>query len=330
MGVHMENDAGYVEELEGEPQSSPAPKDVILVLALVLGFVGVSAWAMGYGLPLLYILLAITALQLVTNRLSVRSLRGRALTITLAAICALLGALLLVPNRYPALREHESAMADLKALAGNPAKLDAALREASDQVLTGLRSEGFEPARTELARRDALGRARGQAADQATERANAPQIAKLERDLAQTPEWAIYDRQKVLRELVRLAPANERFARELVGAESAVYAAERNLETPHKNVSVVSSQWTLGGFGSVYLLDITLRNTGQFSVKDFEVFCRNYAASGTVLESSRGTILQSLKGGQTKRFRDINLGFVNPQVARSACEIVGAKTGGAI
>ena len=84
-------------------------------------------------------------------------------------------------------------------------------------------------------------------------------------------------------------------------------------------------QWGKGGFGSVMRADLTVTNTSRYAVRDLEVECVHYAKSGARIDSNRRTIFDVVPAGQARTFADFNMGLINAQADRSACQVVGVK-----
>jgi len=78
----------------------------------------------------------------------------------------------------------------------------------------------------------------------------------------------------------------------------------------------------LDGFGTVMVATFTLKNLSSYVVKDIEVQCDHYGASGTKLGTSRKIIYQSLKSQQTLTFPEVNMGFVPDQADSFNCRTV--------
>lgn len=72
---------------------------------------------------------------------------------------------------------------------------------------------------------------------------------------------------------------------------------------------------------NVLVLDITINNASDFAVKDFLIECRIYGASNTELELKKQTIFEILKPKEKKIVKEINLGFVNKQMANYGCQL---------
>ena len=84
-------------------------------------------------------------------------------------------------------------------------------------------------------------------------------------------------------------------------------------------------RWHSGGFGVVMVADFTVTNKNAFDVKDIEVTCKSYGASGTSLGSVDHTIYDVVKAGKTRKFKDVNVGFINSQASKANCEVTDVK-----
>jgi hypothetical protein len=80
-------------------------------------------------------------------------------------------------------------------------------------------------------------------------------------------------------------------------------------------------QWHKDGFGNVMIADFTVKNPTQFRFKDFEIKCTHSAASGTVIDSNTRTIYEIVEPKSAKVIKEMNMGFIDSQVASSSCEI---------
>jgi hypothetical protein len=80
-------------------------------------------------------------------------------------------------------------------------------------------------------------------------------------------------------------------------------------------------KWHTEGFGSVMIANFTIKNPTQYRFKDFEIKCTHSAPSGTVIDSNTRTIYQTVEPTSTKVVKDMSMGFINSQAARSGCQI---------
>lgn len=81
-------------------------------------------------------------------------------------------------------------------------------------------------------------------------------------------------------------------------------------------------EWSKGGFGSVMLANFTVTNKSDYQFKDFTVKCIHSAASGTVIDRNTQTIYDIVKAHSTKKFREVNMGFIHSQATSSSCKII--------
>lgn len=90
------------------------------------------------------------------------------------------------------------------------------------------------------------------------------------------------------------------------------------------NVQVVTQKWARAGFGSVGVMDITVKNQNPFAVKDLVVTCDFAGRSGTRFGERSRTIFDVVEAGETKTFRKINMGFISDQAHSGGCEVSSA------
>ena len=79
--------------------------------------------------------------------------------------------------------------------------------------------------------------------------------------------------------------------------------------------------WSKGGFDSIMMADFTVHNSSQYRFKDVEIKCDNYAPSGTVVDSNTRTMFEMFEPHSTKKIKQMNMGFIHSQAARSGCQI---------
>jgi len=70
--------------------------------------------------------------------------------------------------------------------------------------------------------------------------------------------------------------------------------------------------------------NFTIQNTNSYAVKDIQLDCKAVAASGTVLDVMSHTVYDTIPANGSKRFKEVNLGFINSQARRGGCTITGA------
>lgn len=91
----------------------------------------------------------------------------------------------------------------------------------------------------------------------------------------------------------------------------------------YRGVVLKKSSATKEGFGTVFVGTFTIKNENAYAVKDIEITCEHYGRRGMKLSTTSKTIHDALKAGQTRTFRDVNVGFISDQAERYSCEISG-------
>jgi len=100
-------------------------------------------------------------------------------------------------------------------------------------------------------------------------------------------------------------------------------AADQKLQAI-KNISM-KTDWQKGGFGSVLQLDAIISNNSDITVFDFNIICVNFGKSGTIIGKTEKTVFDTIKARETKRFDNINMGFLHSQTDAVRCSIVDLK-----
>lgn len=155
----------------------------------------------------------------------------------------------------------------------------------------------------------------------------AEQIASLAAEEAKLPKDRLDDRVSLLQRLVALSDEDSPYQAKLDKALAEQALADKIRERPEECFELVRYKGTKGGFGNVLLMDLTIRNYGLSHLKDFVVHCEHSGPSGTVMDSNTLTLYQMVEAGQTRRFREINMGLMNPQATRTNCRIDSASIG---
>lgn len=94
---------------------------------------------------------------------------------------------------------------------------------------------------------------------------------------------------------------------------------------PVDRMDLHNNSWSSGGFGTVGLMNLTISNQNDFSVKDITIQCRFYGKSGTEVSTALHTIYDAIKPKSKKAFHGVNVGFINSQSARGGCTLLTAK-----
>ncbi|HWL38701.1 MAG TPA: hypothetical protein VNO75_00560 [Gemmatimonadaceae bacterium] len=79
--------------------------------------------------------------------------------------------------------------------------------------------------------------------------------------------------------------------------------------------------WSKGGFENVMLATFIITNPTSRTIKDVEITCTHFAASGTKIDENTRTIYQIVPAKGKKRIPDFNMGLIHSQAKSSACTI---------
>jgi hypothetical protein len=82
--------------------------------------------------------------------------------------------------------------------------------------------------------------------------------------------------------------------------------------------------WYQGGFGNIYMGDFKVHNNSDRNIKDITIECTTKGKSGTELNKISTTIYENINANSSKRFREVNMGFIDQQSSTSNCEITDA------
>ncbi len=92
-------------------------------------------------------------------------------------------------------------------------------------------------------------------------------------------------------------------------------------EEAQNQVTLEDFNWGTSGFGSVMMADFKIKNDSKYLVKDIEITCKDYAKSGTEIDSNKRVIYDSVEAGKSKKIKKFNMGFIDSQVNQSNCKI---------
>jgi hypothetical protein len=146
----------------------------------------------------------------------------------------------------------------------------------------------------------------------------AAETAKKQRDWdAAAPQRAAAAAKEAADKIVR--DENIRKA-EAEGIERARLAAI----PPGFKVTISGQSWKTGGFGSIGLMNFTLKNANDYQIKDVSLICTFYGNSGTELGSRTHTIYETIKANAMRSFAAVNIGFIPSQSSRGGCEVLAA------
>ena len=80
-------------------------------------------------------------------------------------------------------------------------------------------------------------------------------------------------------------------------------------------------KWGTTGFGNIMEADFTIQNPTSYKVKDIEITCTHFAASGTKIDSNTRTIYEIFAPKSKRVIKKFNMGFIHSQAKSSNCRI---------
>lgn len=94
---------------------------------------------------------------------------------------------------------------------------------------------------------------------------------------------------------------------------------------PKTAVTVKDFDWYVSGFSTVMMVNVTISNPTDYAVKDVRIECTYSGKSGTRLGQNVQTIYDVVPARCTKTFRDVNMGFINPQASAANAKVTDLK-----
>jgi hypothetical protein len=94
---------------------------------------------------------------------------------------------------------------------------------------------------------------------------------------------------------------------------------------PWDSISVTKTNWVKGGFGSIALLHLTLKNSSTRAVRDVNLNCYFYGPSGSEISHTNVTVYETIPAGKSKTSKELNLGFIDTQVQTGSCHVIYAE-----
>ena len=218
------------------------------------------------------------------------------------------------PIRQQAARQNGFASAD---------EMDAATRKSAEEARLA-----YDKQQADIAARKAEELAAKSTAELAELKARAANASKLSNQ----------DRYALFELLSQREPTNQEYKRkrddakvqwdaQMRQAAAAVRVAENIHTRPDDFLKLDRFSWRKGGFGSVMIMEITVRNVSPVTLKDFTVTCDDFSPSGTRIDTNTNTIYQSVKSGASRTIREVNMGFVHSQAHSTSCRISNAQIG---
>jgi len=108
--------------------------------------------------------------------------------------------------------------------------------------------------------------------------------------------------------------------------EAAIKATPTKPRAPTKAEVIalvrIKTEWRKEGFDNIMVAAFTITNGSKYRIKDLDILCEHYAASGTQIDSNRRTLYVSVPAGGRHVEGGFNMGFIHSQAVRTRCGIV--------
>jgi len=86
---------------------------------------------------------------------------------------------------------------------------------------------------------------------------------------------------------------------------------------------LLQARWQKGGFGTVGVWKVTIKNVDKREVRDIRYVASYYGESGTLLTTNNGTIYSMIRAGQTRSF-EVTDGLIHSQADRASILLTGS------
>jgi tetratricopeptide (TPR) repeat protein len=113
--------------------------------------------------------------------------------------------------------------------------------------------------------------------------------------------------------------------KETVNKEKVKAEREEAMERDPSRFVTIKSSWYIGGFGTVAIHKVTVKNECSFPIKNIALAITYYTGGRDKCDYAQYTIMDKVPANSTKVFRDINAGFVNSQAKTCSVELLGVE-----
>jgi hypothetical protein len=100
----------------------------------------------------------------------------------------------------------------------------------------------------------------------------------------------------------------------------AVNKKQEGVPAAERKVSL-NSTWSRDGFGTIMMLDFTIRNDHDYAVKDITIRCNHFGRSGTKIDDNTRTVFEQIPAHSSLSRSKFNMGFFHDQTSESSCNI---------
>ena len=154
---------------------------------------------------------------------------------------------------------------------------------------------------------------------------NQKEIVKLLSEVKSIPYEDFSRNLRYYTQLSKLDPGNIEYENKRSHYKEKLDELEKWKTNPSMALEISEFRWWTDGFGSIMMIDISIKNNAPFDIKDMTLKCRHSAASGREIDSNTREIFDIFPAGRTKKVSDFNMGFIDQQVKRSGCVVLNAN-----
>lgn len=161
----------------------------------------------------------------------------------------------------------------------------------------------------------------------ASPREREAEIDRLLKEAATVPASRYSENERIYSRLAQLDTSNEKYAQ-----KRDEYAEKNRLQAtyasnPERALEITRYQGRKGGFGSVLLVSLTVKNKAAFPIRDFELKCVHQGPSGSDMDMNVRTVYERIPAHGSKHIPEVSMGFIHSQATSSRCEITDAAVG---
>jgi hypothetical protein len=260
------------------------------------------------------------ALIVVTLRRWAAHTLERGFSITVLGIVCVVSGIIFVVNFDGVFDSQSQRVRKIREIKKVNAEVDRKREEARAQ-----KEHDEAEARAREERKEAAARAEREAEEnRKREAAEMVELRKKDPDEYLKRLRATSDLVKWLDEMKVLRPKQYAAYQEEQKRQSQAAELERQRKSP-KDYLTLDFNWSRGGFDNVMVGNFTIKSTLQFDVHDIVIACETSGASGTKLSSASQVIYDVVPAKATKRFSNVNLGFINSQSVNANCRLVSVR-----
>jgi hypothetical protein len=154
--------------------------------------------------------------------------------------------------------------------------------------------------------------------------AKVKELVEMERTL---PREDVEARLSFWDDIQTLDPSNKEYAAKRDELRREIAAHQSFRDNPEMGADIIEVRPSRGGFGTVLVTDLTIRNRSLSDLKDFQLVCDNIGPSRSVIGQSKAVLYEVVPARSTKTFKEVNMGFMHPQTKSADCHVRIAAIG---